>query len=690
MRIFIYNILVNRHVGIQNRYHDMHDNATGVKKVFSWIYLLCLNIGYYIFFLRFLGDMPLPKIYENKNLLTKESESEHFLRLYPQINTDKMVDKIKEYDVVSFDVFDTLIYRPFFDPVDVFYIIGERLHYLDFRAVRMEVESKARQKRYKKKKDMEVTFDEIWDLMEKETGIPKEKGMKAELEAELEFCYANPFMREVWDRVKECGKTIVITSDMYLPAGFIDQILEQNGFTGADKLFVSNEYRKNKGKGELYDVLKADFTGKRIIHIGDNAASDWKKAQKKKLDIYPYMSSNYIGGISRAFDLSYIIGSAYRALVCQHLYSGLTSYSMEYEYGYIYGGLFVTGYCHFIHDYCQKHEIDRILFLSRDGETLKLVYDMLYPGEDTKYVYSSRKSMTKLMADHDRRDFFRRFIYHKVNQKYKMIGIFRSMGLEALLEDTGIRIRGHAYALDDMLSDKNADHVKEFIEKRWDAVLKIYRSQNDAGRKYYKKVLEGAHKAAAVDIGWTGSGALALSYLTEKVWQVPCSITGIVAGTNTLHLYDADSAEPFYQSGKLVSYMYSSRDNRDIYKLHNPSQGFAVYWEQLLSSPARQFDGFGDGRIEQKTSADHENVYDPLLNITYKFGKTDENIPGIMEIREGIVDFAREYMQHFASCSYMFSISGRDAYAPMVVAASNKASYLNAINKRFDIAINVD
>ena len=171
---------------------------------------------------------------------------------------------------------------------------------------------------------------------------------------------------------------------------------------------------------------------------------------------------------------------------------------------------------------------------------------------------------------------------------------------------------------------------------------------------------------------------------------MPCSITGIVAGTNTLHLYDADSAEPFYQSGKLVSYMYSSRDNRDIYKLHNPSRGFAVYWELLLSSPARQFDGFEDGRAEREATADHESIYDPSLDVTYMFGKHDVNIPGIKEIRKGIIDFAIDYKKHFANCPYMFKISGRDAYAPMVVAASDNAAYLKAINKRFDIVINVD
>ena len=125
--------------------------------------------------------------------------------------------------------------------------------------------------------------------------------------------------------------------------------------------------------------------------------------------------------------MSPIIGGAYRAIVNQYLYQGLytysmeyeygfiygglfvlflipyseetyisvipvypffsniffkkdfeNTYSMEYEYGFIYGGLFVLGYCQFIHKYCTSHKIDKILFLSRDGDILKQVYDQIF------------------------------------------------------------------------------------------------------------------------------------------------------------------------------------------------------------------------------------------------------------------------------------------------------------------------
>ena len=38
----------------------------------------------------------------------------------------------------------------------------------------------------------------------------------------------------------------------------------------------------------------------------------------------------------------------------------------------------------------------------------------------------------------------------------------------------------------------------------------------------------------------------------------------------------------------------------------------------------------------------------------------------------------------------MFRISGRDAYAPMLIAASYKEKYLKAIERKFALEINVD
>lgn len=685
-------------------------------------------------------------IYEEKRLNVKESESESYHREYPKLSVDEYLKKIRDYDIISFDVFDTLIFRPMAQPTDVFYLIGEQTGIMDFKNIRVWNEWDARVKCYDKYGHREINLGDIWKNLEKDVGFPAAEGIKLEQNTEKKLCFANPFMLELYKRLTELNKKIIIVSDMYLSKDCIVSILENAGYKGAHKVYISNEYHKNKYEGKLYEEVIKDLygdntlKGKRkngeigkdesikgksknseikkdeslkgklkkgndlshkdgkpgknkngfsIVHIGDNPRSDWKMARQHGLDILPYQNVNKNILLYRPMDMSYLVGGAYRGIVSSHLYNGLHTYTMEYEYGYLYGGLFVLGYCNFIHDYCRTNQVDKLMFLSRDGDILQKAYHELFSGEETSYVYWSRKASVKLMADYDKHDYFRRFIYHKINQKYTLKEILHSMELEFLADELGdwkdiwaewMKELKNAdkfidLKADDELTNKNGYLLRRFIEAKWDKVLNVYASQQKAAGEYYKEILKDCRKAAAVDIGWAGSGALSLSYLVDKAWNIPCEVVGIIAGTNTVHNAEPDASEAFLQSGKLVSYLYSQSHNRDLLKKHAPNKDYNVFWELLLSSPTPQFVGFD---------------LDENETVKLNFGKYDENQDGIKEIQKGILDFVRQYRDHFKDFPYMFRISGRDAYAPMLLAASHNEKYLKAIGKKFRLEINVN
>lgn len=682
MRQQIYAALVNRKPGIASRYHRLHDGAGGGMKIISWLYLLWLNFCYYILFCRFLGKKPAAEIYETKRLLTTCSESEYDRLQNPGLSVEAYIKQLKEYEVISFDIFDTLIFRPFSDPTDLFYVVGEKLGYLDFKRIRIQAELEARQRKKERDGHMEVALADIWERLAQMTGLDKEEGMQLELETELSLCQANPFMLEVWENLRKMGKRIIAVSDMYLPEDGVRGILNKAGFQGAEKIFVSCEYKKSKAEGSLYSLVK-EYCGCRVplIHVGDNSHSDGQMAKKNGIPVclYPQVGRNAL--LYRPFDMSPMIGSAYRSVVNNHIYNGKSTFGMEYEYGYIYGGLFVTGYCTYIHDYCAKNGIDRILFLSRDGDILRRAYELLYPGEDTRYVYWSRKAAGKLMAEEDRHDFFRRFLYHKVNQDYTVWQVLHSMELGEL-------IRSVQYSSKEKLTDKNVSAIRNLIEENWELVKRAYFGQQEAAELYYREVLAGCKKALAVDIGWAGSGAISLRHLVEKVWKLPCRITGMIAGTNTIYNAEPDASVPFLQSGKIVSYLYAHSFNRDLWKKHDPNRDHNVFWELLLSSQAPQFAGFymkrpgecGSGR--KLTVANRE--------IWLGFGKEDENQKGIEQIQKGILDFVKNYKGSFGEYPYMLRISGRDAYAPMLLALGYHEKYLRTIAKKFELQVNVD
>ena len=702
MRSEVYSFLVNRHPGISYRYHKVHDGSAGLLKIFSWGYLLWLNLAYYVFFCHFLGKVPEMDFYEKKRLSIKMSESEAYQKEKSVFLVDELIGRLKRYDVISFDIFDTLIFRPVALPTDVFYMMGESLDLLDFKNVRVWAEWNARMKCRQKNGHTEVSLQDIWENLEEDTGLNAEEGMRLECETEEKLCYANPYMLQVWKRLQELEKRMIIVSDMYLPRSCIERILQKAGYTGAERIYISNEYGENKAGGDLFHRVIRDFSGARIVHIGDNPHSDQKMAKASGLDILPYQNVNKNVLLYRPMDMSSMIGGAYRGLVSNHLYNGSEKFSIDYEYGYVYGGLFVVGYCHFIHEYYEQHYLDQLLFLARDGDILRRVYQKLYPDDRTVYVYWSRKAATKLMADEDKHDFFRRFIYHKVNQKVTIGEALRSMELEQLLPElsdwqeiwdvwerksgAGKKQKFIDLRAEDELTDKNAYLLRRFIEAKWERVMTHYEEQQVAAEKYYREILYGCKNVAAVDIGWAGSGALALSHLVEKVWGMDCKITGIVAGTNTIHNAQPDASDPFLQDGRLVAYLYSGQMNRDLLKKHDPNKDYNVFWELLLSSLTPSFQGFHNGRYQ----TEKESIYLETVDITLEFGKYDFNPEGIGEIQRGILDFAEQYLEHFGAFPYMFRISGRDAYAPMLVAASYDERYLKMIEKRFQLEIAVN
>lgn len=149
---------------------------------------------------------------------------------------------------------------------------------------------------------------------------------------------------------------------------------------------------------------------------------------------------------------------------------------------------------------------------------------------------------------------------------------------------------------------------------------------------------------------------------------------GLVAGTNTLHNAEPDASEIYLQSGKLRAYLFSQAHNRDVMKKHDLNRDYNIFWEILLSSPTWQFLGFG---------------LDRQGDVELRFGDTDANCDGIRKIQRGILDFVEEYLEHFGEFPYMLNISGRDAYAPMLLAAGHGEKYLRAMKARFDLKVGV-
>ncbi|EKP7733517.1 hypothetical protein P4A33_001901, partial [Campylobacter coli] len=115
-----------------------------------------------------------------------------------ELNILKTKEKSKHCAAVSFDLFDTLLVRPYSTPQDVFLHLEEKYNLKGFAKDRTNAENKARILLNKKL----VNYDEIYACMPQIYQFLKEK----EQELEFETLYVNPEMKVVYDYLIKQGK----------------------------------------------------------------------------------------------------------------------------------------------------------------------------------------------------------------------------------------------------------------------------------------------------------------------------------------------------------------------------------------------------------------------------------------------------------------------------------------------------
>ena len=563
---------------------------------------------------------------------------------------EQLAARLAAYDVVTFDVFDTLLLRPLARPEDAFYLLGARLGYPDLRRLRIQAEEEARRRKEVAAGSREVTLEEIWAVLALETGLSQTEGMAAERKLESDLCRANPYFLPVVAALRRQGKTLAVLSDMYLEEETVAALLDRCGFGTFDACLVSGERGSSKSGGGLYRLAqKLLGPGRACAHVGDDPWADQRQAEAAGWAAFPYRNVHRAGTPYRAEDMSPIVGSLYRGLVNTRLHNGAELHSRAWEYGYVYGGLFVVGYCRFVEQLRRELGADRLLFLSRDGAVLLRVYQRLYPAEGERAVYArwSRLAAAKITADRFRGEYFRRFLTHKAGQGFSLRQVLESMELAPLLP-------GLCGALGvgpgTELTHKNAPLIKSYLVERWDQVLACYEGCRQAGGAYYRTLLAGCQKALAVDIGWAGSGAVMLDWAVNRLWGLGCPVFGAVAGANSRRSPEWDAMEPFWLTGRVRSYLYSSAVNRDLWQSHDPGAGHNLFWELLLGAPEGNLTGFGPKG--------------PIL------GPPPPHAETIRAIHRGILDFTGDFLALEARLGLTLPISGRDAYAPMALVCS--------------------
>ncbi len=218
-----------------------------------------------------------------------------------------VADAVRASDpaLVTFDVFDTLVFRKVDKPVDAFALVGRRLHELGlltaamtpamFGAVRGRAERVARERRAavdgSSETDLEGVYDAFprWPLAE---GATTDDLVAHELSVERGLLVADLDVVAFLEGVKQDGRRIGAISDTYFRRDALTELLRLPRLTALledVELYVSCELGFGKGSGlwkRTEEVL--GVVPERIVHFGDNPVDDVDKARSEGVVAVPF------------------------------------------------------------------------------------------------------------------------------------------------------------------------------------------------------------------------------------------------------------------------------------------------------------------------------------------------------------------------------------------------------------------
>lgn len=322
----------------------------------------------------------------------------------------KNIEKLlKRHSIISFDIFDTLLIRPYINPYHILKHIEQYTGAEGFEQARYEAEGKARYNSCKE----DICLDDIYQLVDK-----KFQDLKTtELLFEETLLKANPKVLDIYLMAKKLNKKIIIVSDMYLPKDFLEKVLKKNKYNYWDKFYLSGDIGLAKYTGNLYKVILEDFavTPDKILHIGDSITSDIKQARKhgihtlhipKNSDVFFQDKVNKRHKDLYLNNKNNLVVSIILSILVEKYTKHRSLFKNQEQYwkdfGYCIGGPIGYGFTNFILKQAINNKYDELLFIARDGYVLQKLTNILKSNKSLKtyYIYAQRILRARMLLDY--------------------------------------------------------------------------------------------------------------------------------------------------------------------------------------------------------------------------------------------------------------------------------------------------
>lgn len=559
------NDLITSFTFIENFLKEVNIYETYKEQFEKWKHLYSLQHRAYIKNARKLSAVQKKELNEEMDKYCSDRTKMENTTLFSSVETkwEDKLEKIKmqiideKIKYVSFDIFDTLVVRPFLEPVDLFRLLDKDYRKItnsktgiSFSKIRAIAENVARNEQYKSNPEIqEITLDAIYETIGKLYEVDKNtlNALKQkEIEYEIRFCKRRNTEYELYQLAVDIGKKVICTSDMYLPEDVIMQILKNNGYTQIEKLYLSSTIKKVKSTGDLYKYVLKEISiePNEMIHIGDNMQSDYKKAKALGIQaihipktteiMQSQVNTNYLTQMlvksmpiwqDNKESLRFL-GIRTMLAMCANKYfdNPFRPFNKESDFnadpyliGYYALGMYTFGVTKWLIDNIKGNN-DKISFMARDGylimETYKIMKQLYKDLPQEEYMYVSRKALIPIMIT-SKLDFYKlseilEIEKHTPKRTLKYISNIMKIDeqkVEELCKKQEIKFTKKFKNIEEF-----NQYIKILVDNFYDE--QEHMKNREKLQKYFSNIL--GEKPAVFDVGYSGRPEFYLSDLCKK------------------------------------------------------------------------------------------------------------------------------------------------------------------------------
>ena len=442
-----------------------------------------------------------------------------------------------DFEVLSLDIFDTVLFRRTYRPTDVFNLLEKKaveqlaLPPAPYALARKKAENKARES----VKGGEVNIKQIYQALEELLGLSEAQLsslQSLEWSLEKKVLYADPRWLELYEQYLKKGKRVIFITDMYWPKNDLVNLLADFGFKNPE-IFVSCDYGSSKHDGTLQSrvIQNLGLSPSDVLHVGDNFHSDVEQSRQAGIQAFHWCQPHVFKPWAEQVELSSLLekdpfslrlmGEARHMELVKPLESSSDPF-MERLGRELAGPLY---YCflNWLVQIARKDGISKLVFIGRDGyyweKTMQLLDKRYNLGFDYTYLHTSRKVFA--FASFRQLDTRAIEFLSEPNPSLRARDFIDRTGLDSRKYTEVIKSVGFSSPHEVITSDLGGKFLKSFYKSRLASLFRLIEvdllASFERCREGLLQSLEeqsfNIEDSAIVDIGWQGSSAHALSQL---------------------------------------------------------------------------------------------------------------------------------------------------------------------------------